>query len=110
MYRYTAGSPEGGAGAASSGRADVGELLYDIGRLPTEQREALVLSQVSGMSGREVANVLDCSPERIRALVFQARTALGADRTARTLACPEVREACVAARGPLKRHGLDLDH
>ena len=70
----------------------------------TEQREALVLSQVGGMTGQQAAEVLGCTPARVRALIYQAREALLADRTARALPCSQVREQVAQARGPLNRH------
>jgi hypothetical protein len=67
-------------------RADLRELVADLARLPEDQRGAL------------------------KALVFQARTALIAEREARETPCEEIRgqlavgRAGALRRGPLRRH------
>src|SRR5947207_505822 len=64
-------------------RQDLREMLADLARLPDEQRAALVLSEVGALSHEDVAAILDCPRERVKALVFQARSSLVASRTAR---------------------------
>jgi RNA polymerase sigma factor (sigma-70 family) len=98
----TAGLPE-----EVERRADVRELVGDLGRLPEEQRVALVLSQLADLDHSEVAEVLGCPPERVRALVYQARTNLSGWREARERPCRDVRTQISAARaGELRRADL----
>ena len=72
-------------------RADLRELVADLGRLPEDQRGALVLHELGDLSHSEIATVIGCAPEKVKALVFQARTTLVADREARATPCEEIR-------------------
>jgi RNA polymerase sigma factor (sigma-70 family) len=91
-------------------RADLRELVADLGRLPEDQRGALVLHELGDLSHAEIATVIGCVPEKVKALVFQARTTLIADRDARATPCEEIRgqletaRGGVLRRGPLRRH------
>jgi RNA polymerase sigma factor (sigma-70 family) len=91
-------------------RADLRELVADLARLPEEQRGALVLFELGDLSHREIATVIGCPPDKVKALVFQARTALIAEREAREVPCTTIREqletarAGVLRRAPLRRH------
>ena len=62
-------------------RAELRELVDDLGLLPDDQREALVLFELGGFGQAEIATVLGCPPAKVKALVFQARER--ADRRAR---------------------------
>jgi RNA polymerase sigma factor (sigma-70 family) len=84
-------------------RSDLRELVDDIGRLPEDQRAALVLSEVEELGHAEVAEVLGCRREKVRALVYQARASLSGWRDARALPCREVREELAVARGAALR-------
>ena len=86
-------------------RADLRELVADLGRLPEDQRGALVLHELGDLSHSEIATVIGCAPEKVKALVFQARTALVADREARATPCEEIRGQLETARGGLLRRG-----
>ena len=57
-------------------RSDLRELVDDIGRLPEDQRAALVMSEIEKLGHAEVAEVLGCPREQVRALVYQARSSL----------------------------------
>jgi RNA polymerase sigma factor (sigma-70 family) len=91
-------------------RVDLQELLHDLRELPEEQREALVLFELGDLSQAEVADVIGVEPVKVKALVFQARTALIENREAREIPCSEIREQLATAtggalrRGPLRRH------
>jgi RNA polymerase sigma factor (sigma-70 family) len=73
-------------------RSDLRELLADLHRLPEEQRAALVLSSLGDLSGDEIAEVIGCRPQKVKALVFQARSALMSEREARNTDCDAIRE------------------
>jgi RNA polymerase sigma factor (sigma-70 family) len=73
-------------------RQDLRALLGDVWRLPEDQRAALVLSELGDMPHDEIADVLRCRKEKVKALVFQARSSLIASRTARDTPCAEIRE------------------
>nr|MBA3420746.1 sigma-70 family RNA polymerase sigma factor [Thermoleophilaceae bacterium] len=91
-------------------RAELRELLSNIEHLPERQRAALVLSEIDALNHAEVAQVLDCETNQVKALVFQARSALIDDRRAREIPCVEIREQLATAsagelrRGSLRRH------
>lgn len=91
-------------------RDDLRALLGDLAALPEQQRAALVLSELGDLSHREIADVLACEPNRVKALVYQARSSLMAQRGARELDCVQVREQLSVARGhdllrgELRRH------
>jgi RNA polymerase sigma factor (sigma-70 family) len=91
-------------------REDLRSLVADVRRLPEEQRTALLLAELADMPHRELAQVLGCRPQKVKALVFQARDTLIADRQARAVNCREVRETLAgeglagAGRGQLRRH------
>jgi RNA polymerase sigma factor (sigma-70 family) len=99
-----------GLAASVQRREDLQALLADIGRLPEEQREALVLFELGDLPHEEIADVLGVRKEKVKALVFQARESLMASRTARETPCAEIREqlstlrGASLRRGPLRRH------
>src|SRR3954469_23784031 len=78
-------------------RADLKQLLADLQRLPVEQRAALVLSELKGLSHHDVAEILECDTVKVKALVFQARSHLMEYRAARETPCVDVRRE-IAAR------------
>ncbi len=96
-------------------RAELRELVADLAQLPDDQRAALVMSELGDLSHVEIAGAIGCQPGKVKALVFQARTTLIADRDARETPCDDIRaELAVAAggalrRGPLKRHLRQCD-
>ena len=90
-------------------RAELRELLADIGRLPLEQRESLLLSELGELPHTAVAQVLGCEVARVKSLVFRARSALIAGRKAREKSCDEIREQLANLRGgALRRNELRL--
>jgi RNA polymerase sigma factor (sigma-70 family) len=80
-------------------RQDVREVLADVAALPEDQRAALVLAEIGAVSHEEIAMVLDVPRQKVKALVFQARTSLAASRTARETPCTEIREQLANLRG-----------
>jgi RNA polymerase sigma factor (sigma-70 family) len=88
-------------------REDLRELLRDLSRLPDDQRAALVLAELGAVSHDEIAQVLDCPREKVKALVFQARSSLTASRLARDTPCTEIREQLATLHGgSLRRNTL----
>ena len=91
-------------------RADLRELVAGLAELPEDQRGALVLAELGDLSHAEIAVALGCPAAKVKALIFQARTTLIADRDARSTACETIREQLAVAsggvlrRGPLRRH------
>jgi hypothetical protein len=96
-----------GLSAEVERREDLRALLGDLGRLPEDQRAALLLAELGNHSHDEVAEVLGVKRNKVKALVFQAREALAAARAARETPCAEIREELANARGgALRRSNL----
>jgi RNA polymerase sigma factor (sigma-70 family) len=91
-------------------RADLRELVGDLAGLPEDQRSALLLAELGDLSHEEIAGAIDCPPQKVKALVHQARTTLIAQREARAAPCEEIRMQLSLARGgqlrrgPIRRH------
>jgi RNA polymerase sigma factor (sigma-70 family) len=96
-------------------RADLDALVRDVGRLPEDQRSALVLAELADMPHAEIAAVIGVPQAKVKALVHQARSRLIADREARDTPCELIREELSTARGgvlrrgPLRRHLATCD-
>jgi RNA polymerase sigma factor (sigma-70 family) len=91
-------------------REELRDLVRDMARLPERQRAALVLSQLDALSYREIGTVLDVTPEQVKALVFQARSALAAAREARDAPCTDIRQQIATARGSALRRRVLRRH
>ncbi|MEO8690441.1 MAG: RNA polymerase sigma factor [Solirubrobacteraceae bacterium] len=91
-------------------RADLRAVVADVGRLPDEQRAALVLAELADLADDQIAEVIGVRPGKVKALIHQARTTLIAEREARETPCESIREELSTARGgalrrgPLRRH------
>jgi len=91
-------------------RQDLRDLVGDLGRLPDDQRAALVLAEMDALSHEQVGAVLGVPREKVKALVFQARESLVASRNARETSCVEIREQLATMyggglrRANLRRH------
>src|ERR1700735_5301323 len=91
-------------------REDLRELLAGIGRLPEDQRSALLLAELEDLSHQAIATIVGCEVSKVKALIYQARSFLIADRNARNASCRDIREQLSVARGgelrrgPLRRH------
>jgi RNA polymerase sigma factor (sigma-70 family) len=78
-------------------RDSLRRLLEDIRRLPEQQRSALLLRELSGISYAEVASVLDTSVPAVKSLLVRARMGLVRASEARDTACSEIREQLAEA-------------
>jgi RNA polymerase sigma factor (sigma-70 family) len=86
---------------------DVRDMLGDIARLPVDQRAALVLAELGDLSQREIAATLDVRPEKVKALIFQAREGLAGWRQARAASCREIQEGLATGEsGALRRAAI----
>jgi RNA polymerase sigma factor (sigma-70 family) len=87
-------------------REEVRATLADIARLPEDQRAALVLAEIGDVSHAEIAQVLGCRHDKVKALVFQARSTLATGRTARDTPCAEIREQLALGGVAIRRTSL----
>ena len=99
--------PTNGLSEQVEHRAELRELLADVGELPEDQRAALLLAEAAGLSHTEVAAVLGCEVAGVKGLVFRARSGLIERRLARDTSCVEIREQLATLRGgALRRNEL----
>jgi RNA polymerase sigma factor (sigma-70 family) len=99
-----------GLAAEVERREDLRAMLGDLRRLPEKQRAALLLAELGAHSHDEIATVIGVRPAKVKALVFQAREALAAARTARETPCAEIREQLATLRGSALRRGVLRRH
>jgi RNA polymerase sigma factor (sigma-70 family) len=86
-------------------RAELRAMLADIAHLPEQQRAAIVLAEVGDLSHAEIGEVVGVETVKVKALIFQARSALIEARRARETPCAEIREQLANARGGELRRG-----
>jgi RNA polymerase sigma factor (sigma-70 family) len=91
-------------------RDELRRLLEDLAGLPVDQREAIVLAELHDNSHVEVAAILGCEREKVKSLVFQARSSLMKSREARDLPCEEVRRQLSVLRGGSLRRNTIRRH
>ncbi len=94
--------------AAAEQRETLRRLIIDIGRLPEQQRSALLLRELSGMSYAELAGALAVSVPAIKSLLVRARIGLAAAGEARDTACSVIREELVIAHDRGTRPGANV--
>jgi RNA polymerase sigma factor (sigma-70 family) len=87
----------------SESRAALRELMDDLRTLPGRQRSALVLRELEGLSYVEVGAALAMSGDAARTAVFEARSALWAQRDGRDSTCEDVRRRLSAGDGRTAR-------
>ena len=91
-------------------REELRSMVDGLRELPERQRAALVLTEMHGLSQGEIGAVLGVRAEQVKAYVFQARSNLISDRSARQEDCRAIREELATARGAallrgrLRRH------
>ena len=104
-------SPAGDPVAESEQRESLRRLIVDIGRLPHQQRSALLMRELSGMAYGEIAGVLGVSVPAVKSLLVRARVGLAAALEARDTACQEIRtELAVAHDRGVRPSGLARRH
>jgi RNA polymerase sigma factor (sigma-70 family) len=91
-------------------RHELRSLLGDLAGLPDDQRAALVLAELGDMSHDDIGQALGCPREKVKALVFQARSSLIASREARDAPCVEIREQLANLRGGALRRNVLRRH
>ena len=96
-----------GLAAEVQRREDLRTMLDDISRLPDDQRAALVLAELGDLDHGDIAAVVGCPKEKVKALVFQARSSLALSRQARETPCEKIREQLATlSGGALRRTAL----
>ncbi len=101
---------------ATARREDLRCLVQDVQRLPEQQRSALLMRELDGLSYAELADALDTSVPAIKSLLVRARIGLVEAGAARDTACVDIRAELahahgrgVRASGRSRRHLRDCD-
>jgi RNA polymerase sigma factor (sigma-70 family) len=82
---------------------DIRRLRRDLLALPDDQRGALVMREMAGLSHQQIATALDDTPAGVKQLIYQARLALQAMASGRDLDCTTVRARIATGDGRVLR-------
>jgi len=100
--------------AEAERRDDLRRLVQDVRRLPDQQRSALLMREIDGLSYAELAAALGVSLPAVKSLLVRARIGLVEAVEARDTACLDIRtdlagafERGVRATGHVRRHLRD---
>jgi len=92
-------------------------LIADVQRLPDQQRSALLMRELTGMTYADVAGALGVSVPAVKSLLVRARVGLAQANEARDTACARIREDLIVAHdrgvrasGLARRHLRDCPH
>src|SRR4051812_8918285 len=92
-------------------RVDLRRLVMDVGRLPAQQRSALLMREIDGMSYADLATALDVTVPAVKSLLVRARVGLVEAAEARSMDCAIIRadlagayDRGVKASGRARRH------
>ncbi|MDX6690111.1 MAG: hypothetical protein QOG15_1568 [Solirubrobacteraceae bacterium] len=83
--------------AESERREDLRQLIVDVRRLPDQQRSALLMREIDGLSYAELAEALGVTLQAVKSLLVRARIGLVEAIEARDTACDEIRLDLAAA-------------
>ena len=78
-------------------REDLRRLVTDVGRLPDQQRSALLMREIDGMSYADLAAALDVTVPAVKSLLVRARLGLVEAAEARSTDCAVIREDLASA-------------
>ncbi len=78
-------------------REDLRRLVADVSRLPAQQRSALLMREMNGLSYQDLADALDVTVPAVKSLLVRARVGLVEAAEARDAACEDIRRDLVAA-------------
>ena len=97
-------------------RDDLRRLVADVGRLPEQQRSALLMREIDGMTYADLAGALDVTVPAVKSLLVRARVGLVEAAEARDADCAEIRadllrayDRGVKATGRARRHMRTCD-
>jgi RNA polymerase sigma factor (sigma-70 family) len=92
-------------------RDDLRRLVQDVGRLPEQQRSALLMREIDGMAYAHIATALDVTVPAVKSLLVRARVGLVEAIEARDTDCAVIRadlagayDRGVKASGRARRH------
>jgi RNA polymerase sigma factor (sigma-70 family) len=83
--------------AEAEQRESLRRLIADVRRLPEQQRAALLMRELGGMTYNDIAAAMDVSVPAIKSLLVRARVGLAQAAEARDTSCAEIREELICA-------------
>jgi RNA polymerase sigma factor (sigma-70 family) len=83
--------------AEADQRESLRRLIADVRRLPDQQRSALLMRELGGMSYADLSAALGVTVPAVKSLLVRARLALAQALEARDTACSEIREDLIVA-------------
>ena len=92
------GDPRLDPALAAERRERLRRLVTDLGRLPEQQRSALLMRELEGFSYKELGEALDVSQPAVKSLLVRARMGLAEAAQARDTSCDDIREELACAR------------
>ena len=97
--------------AEAEQREALRRLIADVRRLPDQQRSALLMRELAGMSYVEIADALSISVAAVKSLLVRARVGLAQATEARDTSCSEIRDDLMLAhdRG-VRPNGMTRRH
>ena len=78
-------------------RDDLRRLVDDVGRLPDQQRSALLMREIDGMAYADIAVALDVTVPAVKSLLVRARVGLAESAEAREESCAVIRDDLAAS-------------
>jgi len=78
-------------------REDLQRLVADVGRLPDQQRSALLMREIDGLAYADIAVALDVTVPAVKSLLVRARVGLVEAIEARDTDCDTIREDLMAS-------------
>jgi RNA polymerase sigma factor (sigma-70 family) len=102
--------------AEADRRESLRRLIADVRRLPDQQRSALLMRELSGMSYADMSDALGVTVPAVKSLLVRARLGLAQALEARDTACSEIREELIVSHegglrpnATARRHMRDCD-
>ena len=86
-------------------RDDLKRLVQDVGRLPEQQRSALLMREIDGLSYADLAGALDVTVPAVKSLLVRARVGLVEAQESRDADCGEIRRDLLGLLRP-RREGV----
>ena len=97
-------------------RDDLRQLVIDVSNLPDQQRSALLMREIDGMTYADLANALDVTVPAVKSLLVRARVGLVEAAEARDADCQEIQadlmrayDRGVKASGRARKHMRSCD-
>lgn len=84
-------------------REELRRLVADVAQLPEQQRSALLMRELEGLSYRELSEALGVSVGAVKSLLVRARVSLVEAGEARDATCAEIRSELAAAHDAGRR-------